>query len=153
MISAASAGLGKIRGMTNPGIAAVAAKYAELLGDVRRLRLELRTAEFGLEHVKATLLLLDPEYPVSEIRPPRPRASPKTQTTHNRMAIDFLRESATPMTSREIARQVLTAEGNPSPTPTVVDLVAAGIHGCLKGYEKRHAAQIVSREPIRWKLA
>jgi hypothetical protein len=56
------------------------------------------------------------------------------------------------MTSREIARQVLAAEGNSSPTPPVVDLVAAGIHGCLKGYEKRHAAQIVSREPIRWKL-
>ena len=112
--------------MANPGVAAVAAKYAELLGDARRLRLELRAAEFGLEHVKVTLLLLDPDYPVSEIKPPRPRASPKTQTERNRMAIDFLRESATPMTSREIARQVLAVEGNPTPAPQVVDLVAAG---------------------------
>jgi len=153
VISAAGAGLGKIRGMTNPGIAAVAAKYAEIMSDVRRLRLELRTAEFNLEHVKVALLLLDPEYPVSDIKPPRRHASPKPQTDRNRMAIDFLRESTTPMTSREIARQVLTAEGNEGPTPQVVDLVAAGIHGCLKGYEKRGAAQIVSREPIRWRLA
>ena len=56
------------------------------------------------------------------------------------------------MTSREIARLVLAAEGNVSPTPPVLDLVAAGIHGSLKGYEKRAAAQIVSREPIRWQL-
>lgn len=52
----------KLLCMKNPGVTAVAAKYAELLADVRRLRFEQRTPEFSLEHVKVTRRLLEPEH-------------------------------------------------------------------------------------------
>ena len=138
--------------MTNPTLKALSAKYADLFSEVKRLRSELRAAEYALENVKATILIFDPLFPVGSVKAVRNRLDPRIQTDRNRRAIEILREAEGPMSSRDLAKQSLAEEGNVSPNSLVLDHAAAGIYNFFKKQERRGVARIVSREPIMWRL-
>lgn len=133
-------------------IHALAKKYGDLSADIRRLQNELRAAQFALEHVKASLLLFDPDYPIPQIHVPNPNIPHKPIKERNRRALDILRTSQEPLTSRELAKRILAEKGNVTPDSRTLDHTASSIHVMLKRLYVRGKVLKVSDGPARWAL-
>ena len=93
-------------------IGALRDKRSELAGMVSHLERELVEHRASLTHLDATMRLFDPNSRPDEIRPRRPRA-------HNtwfrpgeclRLIYDVLRDAPGPLTTRELAEQIMDAK-------------------------------------------
>ena len=94
-------------------IHALARKYAELAGQLKKLNAETAQMAEQLEHVRATILIFEPGYRIRSIAPKRPKAKssygPKGKLI--RLVLEALRDAREPVSAREIAERVLTARG------------------------------------------
>ena len=90
-------------------ITALSKKRAELSGDIERTQHQLQDMIRDLEHLDRTLLLFDPSYEVASIRPKafRPPADWSKRGEMTRVILGILRRAAEPLTSRDIAAQLL----------------------------------------------
>jgi hypothetical protein len=84
-------------------------KRAELSGDIERTHELLRKMIIDLENLDATILQFDPNYHVEQIRaksfrPPKDWANRGEMT---RIILSVLRQAAEPLTTRDIAIQLL----------------------------------------------
>ena len=93
-------------------IGALRDKRSELAGMVSHLERELVERRASLTHLDATMRLFDPNSRPDEIRPRQPRA-------HNtwfrpgeclRLIYDMLRDAPGPLTTRELAEQIMDAK-------------------------------------------
>jgi len=93
-------------------IGALRDKRSELAGMVNRLERELVEHRTSLTHLDATMRLFDPNSRPEGIRPRQPRA-------HNtwfrpgeclRLIYDVLRDAPGPLTTRELAEQIMDAK-------------------------------------------
>lgn len=90
-------------------IAALTAKRAELAGAIERMHEELRRMVLDLENLDATILQFDPDYQVESIKPKafRPPKDWSNRGQMTRIILSVLRQASEPLTSRDIAVQLL----------------------------------------------
>lgn len=95
-------------GMTNI-IAALVKKRAELAGDIERTHEALRKMVLDLENLDATIIQFDPGFQVESIRPKafRPPKDWANRGEMTRIVLSVLRQAAEPLTTRDIALQLL----------------------------------------------
>jgi hypothetical protein len=85
------------------------AKRAELAGDIERTHETLRKMVADLEHLDQTILQFDPNYRIEAIkakafRPPKDWSNRGQMT---RIVLSILRQAAEPLTSRDVALELL----------------------------------------------
>ncbi|HEY6991583.1 MAG TPA: hypothetical protein VH369_24530 [Bryobacteraceae bacterium] len=84
-------------------------RRAELAGDIERTHETLRKMVADLEHLDQTILQFDPDYRVESIkakafRPPKDWSNRGQMT---RIVLSILRQAAEPLTSRDVALELL----------------------------------------------
>ena len=95
--------------MTSYVIHALVQKRAELSGDIENTHNNLKRMIQELEHLDKTLLMFDPTYQVESIKPKafRPPENWSKRGEMTRMILGILRKAAEPMTTRDMALQML----------------------------------------------
>lgn len=95
--------------MTDYMVTGLVAKRAELAGELSATHDRLRELVNALEHLDATLQLIAPDMEVEAIRPKafRPPEDWSKRGQMSRLVRSILRQSREPLTSREIAAQML----------------------------------------------
>lgn len=90
-------------------ITALVRKRAELAGDIENGQAAVMRMIRELEGLDATIRLFDPDYRVEEIRPKafRPPEDWSKRGEMTRIILDILRQAAEPLTSRDIALQLI----------------------------------------------
>ncbi|MDR3500671.1 MAG: hypothetical protein P4L72_15760 [Parvibaculum sp.] len=90
-------------------ITALVRKRAELAGDIENGQAAVTRMIRELEGLDATIRLFDPGYRVEEIRPKafRPPEDWSKRGEMTRIILDILRQAAEPLTSRDIALQLI----------------------------------------------
>jgi hypothetical protein len=128
--------------------------YSELqreLAEVRKRDSELCKQ---LDHVRGVLRLYRPDMPLAPISPTRltkrrkltPRGGKQSS-----MALEVLRDTTEPLTTRDIARRVLQRQGYPDPDARMIGMIVPNVHGALARCEKRETVK-QSGKPRRWQV-
>lgn len=97
--------------MTAPLVlAGLIKRRAQLAGDIEAAHNALRGMVQDLENLDATILQFDPSYRVESIRPKafRPPKDWANRGEMTRICLSILRQASEPLTSRDIAYQLLT---------------------------------------------
>jgi hypothetical protein len=97
--------------MTAPLVlAGLIKRRAQLAGDIEAAHEALRRLVLDLENLDATILQFDPGYRVESIRPKafRPPKDWANRGEMTRICLSILRQASEPLTSRDIAYQLLT---------------------------------------------
>jgi len=84
-------------------------KRAELAGDIERTQESLQRMIRDLENLDATILLFDADYQVETIKPKtfRPPSDWSKRGQMTRIILSVLRQAAEPLTTRDIAFQLM----------------------------------------------
>lgn len=84
-------------------------RRAELAGDIERTHEALRKMVLDLESLDATIVQFDPDFQVETIRPKafRPPKDWSSRGQMSRIVLSILRQAAEPLTSRDIALELL----------------------------------------------
>lgn len=95
--------------MTDYVLTGLVKRRAELSGEIEHLHEHLRQLVIDLEHLDATILQFDPNYETESIRAKafRPPSDWAKRGEMTRICLNILRLAAEPMTSRDIAYQLL----------------------------------------------
>jgi hypothetical protein len=91
-------------------IAGLIKRRAQLAGDIEKVHEGLRKLIIDLENLDATIVQFDPEYRVEMIRAKafRPPKDWSNRGEMTRICLSILRQAAEPLTTRDIALQLLT---------------------------------------------
>ena len=97
-------------------VSALRNKRAELAGMVGQLEQQLARQRTNLAHLDATMRLFDPDIRPQEIRPKQQRARSAwfRQGECLRLIYDGLRNAAEPLTTRDLAEQIMRAKPIPA---------------------------------------
>jgi hypothetical protein len=84
-------------------------RRAELAGDIERTHEALRKMVLDLESLDATIVPFDPDFQVEAIKPKafRPPKDWSNRGQMSRIVLSILRQAAEPLTSRDIALELL----------------------------------------------
>jgi len=95
--------------MTDYMVTGLMAKRAMIAGDLERTHAHLRQLVDDLAHLDAALRIVAPDVEVEAIRPKafRPPADWSKRGQMSRLVLSILRQSREPLTTREIAAQML----------------------------------------------
>lgn len=138
-------------------ITALAKKRAELSGDIERTQSELRRMILDLERLDATLLMFDPDYDIPSIKPKvfRPPEDWSKRGQMTRLVLGILRKAAEPLTSREIASQLVVERGLNRDDSELLRLMTKRVGVALRG--QRFKGVTVSQEgpgqSVLWSLS
>jgi hypothetical protein len=97
--------------MTDYVIAGLVKRRAELTGEIERTYESLRRMVADLESLDATILQFDPSFQIEAIKPKafRPPKDWANRGEMTRIVLSILRQAAEPMTTRDIALELLVA--------------------------------------------
>lgn len=123
-------------------ISALVRKRAELAGDIETGQAAVQRMIRELEGLDATIRLFDPDYRVEAIRPKafRPPDDWSKRGEMTRIILDILRQAAEPLTSRDIATQ-LVAERALEPTEKLMRLMTKRVGVALRGQRDKGAVR------------
>ena len=95
--------------MTDYVLTGLAKRRAELTGKIEATHAQLRQMLADLESLDATILQFDPAFHVEAIRPKafRPPADWANRGQMSRVVLSILRQAAEPLTTRDIALELL----------------------------------------------
>ena len=90
-------------------IAGLTRRRAALAGDIEHTHERLRQMLANLETIDATLKMFDPDYPIETIKPKAFRPPPDwaRRGEMSRTVLNILRQASEPMTTRDIALEML----------------------------------------------
>lgn len=96
-------------------ISALVKRRSELAGEIEHSQLHTRKLIADLEHLDATIYQFDPDYRVEAIKPKgfRPPSDWAHRGEMTRIVLDMLRRATEPLTTQDIAREVMKAKGLP----------------------------------------
>jgi hypothetical protein len=99
--------------MTDYVLTGLVKKRAELAGELQRLHEAMGSTTQALEHLDATIKLIAPDYQPEGIAPKlfRPPEDWSKRGQMSRMVLSILRVAKEPMTTREIATQMILQRG------------------------------------------
>jgi hypothetical protein len=135
------------RTMTDYMVEGLVRKRAELAGEMLRLQAELAQGARNLETLDAALKLVAPELDIPGIAPKmvKPPEDWSKRGEMSRVVFAILRTSQKPMTSREIAAEMIVQRGLAA-TPKLLNLMTRRVAGCLR--DKREQG-LVDNAPTR----
>ena len=121
-------------------------QYARTLGAIRAGQDQAD----DLVHLAAVIRMFDPDADLAAIKPVRPYThhGRRDGRQWSRMALDALRVTAAPLTTREIAKRVARAYGVPDSGPSLFS-IECSLHATLP---KRACVRMVVGEPKRWRV-
>lgn len=124
-------------------------KYREIASQIDAPGVDPKPLKASLGHLRATILLFEPGYPVAELGHLRPyrRAPGVRHGSYIRTALAILRESPVPLTMRQIAGHTLRARGVRSPSRDEIEKMMRGMNGKI-----RHWAESDGAYPARFTL-
>ena len=134
-------------------IGALRNKRAELAGILRQLEQQLVQQRANLAHVDATMRLFDPDIRPNDIRPklPRERNAWFRQGECLRLVYDELREASQPMTTRQLAEQIMRVKAIPAADDQRRERVQKTLLASLNR-AKQTIARVEIAGVIRWRL-
>ncbi|CAH2407924.1 conserved hypothetical protein [Mesorhizobium escarrei] len=112
---------------------ALVRKRAEIAGQIEHNQLALRRLIAELDHLDATIRIFEPSIDVGRIpaKPVPPRhAAFKGEVT--RVVLSMLREAAGPLTSRDIATQLMTERGLSKEDNALSVIMVKRVCACLR---------------------
>ena len=97
--------------MTNYVLQGLVKRRAELTGDIERTHDALRKMVSDLEALDATIMQFDPDFKIETIKPKafRPPKDWAKRGEMTRFVLSLLRQASEPMTSRDIALEMLVS--------------------------------------------
>lgn len=128
--------------------------YSELAGKLRRAK-DKAPIRTNIEHVAATIPLLDPAYDLASIKPvERYKRNPLFERGECfPAALAVLRHAAVPLTSKEIATRLLQDRGVGCPDRKMVAHMVGVVHSSLRNHEGQLVVVASNQKPIRWTLS
>jgi hypothetical protein len=134
-------------------IGALRNKRAELAGILRQLEQQLVQQRANLAHVDATMRLFDPDIRPNDIRPklPRERNAWFRQGECLRLVYDELREATQPMTTRQLAEQIMRVKAIPAADDQRRERVQKTLLASLNR-AKQTIARVEIAGVVRWRL-
>jgi hypothetical protein len=119
-------------------LSGLVAKRAEIAGQIDAARATLRQLIVDLDHVDAAIRLFDPDYDVAAIRA---KTYPVAQVTRRgdsiRLILDFLRQAPEPMTTKQIALQVMAVRGLNADDAALVLTMTRRVGASLRNYRNK----------------
>lgn len=115
-------------------VSALVKKRAELAGDIENTHARLRQMVNDLEKLDATLLLFDPSIPIESIKPKafRPPQDWANRGEMTRIALSILRQATEPLTTRDIALQMLVERALPPEDKRLLALMSKRVGVALR---------------------
>lgn len=138
-------------------ITALAKKRAELSGDIERTQIELRKMILDLERLDATLLMFDPDYEIASIKPKafRPPEDWSKRGEMTRLILGILRKATEPLTSRDIATQLVIERALDRHDAKLLRLMTKRVGVALRGQRDKGVtvSTIGPGQCVLWRLA
>ena len=130
-------------------ITALRRRYAHTLGELRAMKPQCEKLREDLAHLAAVIRMFQPTSNLAAIPSIKPQA-PK-RNSYLPQALTILRLADAPMTTREIAKRMLTLRGIEINERTLGPIES----GLLTSFKRkvRDGALIVSGTPRRWRVA
>lgn len=143
--------------MTDPHVVtALVKKRAQLAGDIKNTQAKLRQMVLNLEHVDQTLLLFDPDYQIQSIKPHtfRPPEDWSKRGEMSRLILEILRRTKEPMTSKEIAVQMIKERALDSNDKKLARLMTKRCGVALRGLRDRNVtvSETGPGQCVLWRL-
>jgi hypothetical protein len=134
-------------------VTALERKYAHLLGCQKRLRYPSLSLTADLAHIEAVMRLFDPSWDKAGVRPiiPYTPSRWRKKGLGMRTTIEILKRADTPLTTREIATQVLERLSLPKPDRWEFNSLCASFHTSLS-HQIDKGLVMVEGKPKRWLL-
>lgn len=138
---------------TRQALFALAKLYSELRGNQLRRNGDTLAIRTSIEHVGATILLLDPAFDLANIRPvQRNRKNPAfPRGGMFRAAIVVMRTANAPMTVTELSLRVFASRGV-HPTHDQLTTMKGGLRSSLLRHEGKTVVKIGDIPPAHWAL-
>jgi hypothetical protein len=128
--------------------------YAELGGKLRRAK-DKAPIRANIEHVAAVILLLEPSFDLSTIRPVEryKRNSLFVRGECFTAALDVLRRAGMPLTSKEIATIMLQERGLAEPDRKMVRHMVGAVHASLRNHAGGVICLVSGSHPSLWGIS
>jgi len=125
---------------TNPlVVAGLIRRRSQLAGDIEAAHESLRGMILDLEHLDATILQFDPTYRVESIAPKafRPPKDWANRGEMSRIVLSILRQAAEPLTSRDIALQLLVERALDKNDQRLLRIMSKRVGVALRGQKDK----------------
>jgi hypothetical protein len=121
--------------MTSIVIGALVKRRAELAGDIERTHEALRKMVMDLENLDATIVQFDPDFQVETIKPKafRPPKDWSNRGQMSRIVLSILRQASEPLTSRDIALELLVERALDKSDQRLLRLMSKRVGVALRG--------------------
>lgn len=139
--------------MTDYMVQGLTRRRSELAGRVLNLQKELAELAADIEHLDAVLKMVAPDLCIPEIAPKVhvPPADWSKRGEMSRRIFAILRVAQTPLTSRQIATQMIVERGMAS-TPMLLNSVTKRVSGCLRDRRAQGLVRTVGNPDSMWLL-
>jgi hypothetical protein len=120
--------------MTDYVLTGLVKRRAEIAGEIDATQNQLRALIKDLEHIDATLMIFDPQIQIAAIKPKTFR--PPEDWSHRgqmvRLVLSVLRQASEPLTTRDIAVQIMSERALDQDDLRLVRLMAKRCGVCLR---------------------
>jgi hypothetical protein len=137
--------------MNNSVLSGLIKRRAELAGDIENTHEALRKMVLDLESLDATILQFDPNYRVEAIKPTgfRPPSDWSNRGQMSRICLSILRQAAEPLTTRDIALQLLVERALDKSDQRLLRLMTKRVGVALRG-QRENGLVRCDQGPGRW---
>lgn len=120
--------------MTDYVMTGLVKRRAEIAGEIEATQNQLRALIRDLEHIDATLRIFDPNIQIGAIKPKafRPPEDWSHRGQMTRLILNVLRQSTQPMTTRDIALQIIVERALDQDDSRLVRLMAKRVGVALR---------------------
>jgi hypothetical protein len=139
--------------MTDYAVEGLKRRRSEIAGRIKRMQAEIAKDAADIEHLDAVLRLIAPELEIAGIAPKIhvPPESWSKRGEMSRSVLSVLRLSQIPLTSRQVATQLISERGLAT-TPQLLTTVTKRVNGCLRDRRSQGLVRNVGNPLAMWLL-
>lgn len=139
--------------MTDYMVEGLKRRRSEIAGRIKRMQAEIAKDAADVAHLDAVLRMVAPELEIAALAPKLhvPPSDWSKRGEMSRSVLSALRLSQTPLTSRQIAAQIISERGL-AETPQLLANVTKRVNGCLRDRRKQGMVRNVGNPLAMWLL-